>query len=208
MEPAKPIAVETPAPPIRRYFFTGILVTAPIGLTLYVAWWFVTWVDSLVTPYLPDWLVPFHLPFNLPGVGLIVAFVTLTLIGAVMNGFLGNWFTKITEIFLHRVPVVKTIYTVIKQVLHTALTDQSKAFKEAVLVEFPRKDSWVLAFATARGRTAINDAVGQNMVAVFVPTTPNLTSGYLIFVAETDIKPVAMPPEEALKLIISGGLVS
>ena len=194
---------------LRRYFFTGILITAPIGLTLYLAWLFITWMDELVTVHLPDAVNPNkYLPFELPGVGLIVTVLALVFVGWLMAGFLGRWFTGITEAVLIRVPVIKTMYTVIKQILQTTLTDQSQAFKEAVLVEFPRRDSWVLAFATSRNRQAINVATGRAMVAVFVPTTPNLTSGYLIFVPEEDVRPVLLPPDEALKLIISGGLVN
>lgn len=194
---------------LRRYFFTGILITAPVGLTLYFAWIFIKWMDDLVTSVLPDAINPNKLlPFELPGVGLVLTIISLMIVGWIMAGFLGGWFTGITEAVLIRVPVVKTMYTVIKQILQTTLTDNSKAFKEAVLVEFPRRDSWVLAFATSRDRQAINVAVGQAMVAVFVPTTPNLTSGYLIFVPETDVRPVILPPDEALKLIISGGLVN
>jgi uncharacterized membrane protein len=103
---------------------------------------------------------------------------------------------------------VKTMYTVTKQVLQTALADKSKVFKEAVLVQFPHPDAWVLAFITSRKRDAIDKAMGKNMVSVFVPTTPNLTSGYLIFVEESRVKPLDMPSDEALKLIISGGLIS
>lgn len=193
----------------RRYFFTGILVTAPIGITLYLTWLFISWMDEMITPILPDVINPNKLlPFELPGVGLIVTVAALIFVGWLMAGFLGNWFTGITEAILIRLPVIKTMYIVIKQVLQTALTDQSKAFKEAVLVEFPRRDSWVLAFATSRDRQAVNVATGKAMVAVFVPTTPNLTSGYLIFVPEEDVRPVNMPSDEALKLIISGGLVN
>lgn len=195
--------------PLKRYFFTGILVTAPVGLTLYLSWLFITWVDQLVTPYVAAWLNPNNiLPFAVPGVGLVIVLVGLTLIGALMNGFLGRWFTKLIEVVLSRLPIIKTVYTVIKQVLQTALTDQSTAFKEPVFVEFPRKDSWVIAFATAKNRPAIDQALGQEMVGVFVPTTPNLTSGYLIFVPSDQIRPALnISSEEALKLIISAGLV-
>jgi uncharacterized membrane protein len=196
--------------PLKRYFFTGVLVTAPVGLTLYLSWLFITWVDQLVTPHVAVWLNPNNmLPMAVPGVGLVIVLVGLTLVGALMNGFLGRWFTKVIEVVLNRLPVVKTVYTVIKQVLQTALTDQSTAFKEPVLVEFPRKDSWVLAFATARNRDSIDRVTGQKMVGVFVPTTPNLTSGYLVFVPESDVRPAThISSEEALKLIISAGLVN
>ena len=192
---------------LRRYFFTGILVTAPIGLTLYLAWHFVTWVDQLVTPYLPPAIVTLF-PYDIPGIGLIVALITLTVIGALMNGFLGAWFTRLSEAILNRVPIVRTIYTVIKQVLNTALTDQSKAFREAVLVEFPREGMWVLGFVTSRKHTAVDKALDAKMVSVMIPTTPTLTSGYVVFVGEDKVKPIAMPSEQALKLIISGGLIS
>lgn len=194
--------------PLRRYFFTGILITAPVCLTIYLSLLFVTWIDRLVTPHLADWMNPNNLfPFDVPGAGLFVVIVGLTIIGALMNGFLGRWFTQVIEVVLNRLPVVKTLYTILKQIFHTALTDQSKAFKEPVLVEFPRKESWVLAFATARDCVSIDKSLGEKMVGVFVPTTPNLTSGYLIFVPESQVKPASISSEEALKLIISAGLV-
>ena len=194
---------------LRRYFFTGILITAPVGLTIYLSWLFITWIDNLVTPHLASWMNPNNLfPFAIPGVGLLVVLVGLTVIGALMAGFLGRWFTKVIEAVLIRVPVIKTLYTVIKQVLQTALTDQSKAFKDPVLVEFPRKDSWVVAFATARDCHSIDKALKEKMIGVFVPTTPNLTSGYLIFVPEAQVRPANISSEEALKLIISAGLVT
>lgn len=189
---------------LRRYFLTGVLITAPVGLTLYLAWIFIEWMDEIVTPYLPDWI---NFSDSVPGVGLIVALVVLTSIGALMNGVVGSYFTNILEVFMKRVPVVKTIYTVIKQVLHTAFADQATAFREAVMVEFPRKGVWVLGFVTSRDREAVNNVTGQKMVSVLVPTTPSLSSGYVIFVPEDEVKPVDMPADQALKLIISGGLI-
>lgn len=191
---------------LRRYFLTGILVTAPVGLTLYIAWHFASWVDQLVTPYLPPRVANLF-PYDVPGIGLIVALVSLTLIGALMNGFLGAWFTRLTEAVLNRLPVIRTVYTVIKQVLNTALTDQSKAFREAVLVEFPKEGIWVLGFITSRKHQAVDEALQQKMLSVMIPTTPTLTSGYVVFVAEESVRPIAMPSEQALKLIISGGLI-
>jgi uncharacterized membrane protein len=192
----------------RRYFFTGILVTAPIGLTLYLTWIFIAWMDALVTPYVPMWLNPNNmLPFNIPGVGLVMTLGALTFVGWLMAGFLGRWFTRAVDAILNRVPVVKTMYGVIKQVLETALADQSRTFKEAVLVQFPHENAWVLGFVTGRNRKHIDATLNKKMLSVFVPTTPNLTSGYLIFVEEGRAKPVSMPSDEALKLVISGGLV-
>lgn len=189
---------------MRRYFLTGVLVTAPVGLTLYIAWNFILWMDEIVTPYLPDWI---NVSDDIPGVGLVAALVTLTMIGALMNGVIGSYFTSALEVFLKRVPVVKTIYTVIKQVLHTALADQATAFREAVMIEFPRKGVWVLGFVTSRDRPAVDRVAGQKMVSVLIPTTPSLSSGYVIFVPESEIRPVDIPADQALKMIISGGLI-
>lgn len=189
---------------LRDYFMTGVLITAPVGLTLYLAWNFIVWMDDIVTPYLPAWM---NFSDTVPGVGLIAALVVLTSIGALMNGVIGSYFTNILEVFLVRVPVVKTIYTVIKQVLHTALADQATAFREAVMVEFPRKGIWVMGFVTSRDREAVDKATGQKMVSVLVPTTPSLSSGYVIFVPESEVKPVDIPPDQVLKMVISGGLI-
>ena len=194
---------------LRRYFFTGILVTAPIGLTLYLSWEFIIWMDELVTPYIPDAINPNLLTRSeIPGVGLIAALITLTAIGAIMTGIVGDWFTNISEAILNRLPVVKSIYTIIKQILHAALTDQSTVFRETVMVEFPRKDCWVMGFVTGRDRDAINAVAGCKMVSVLVPTTPSLSSGYVIFVPEEDAKPVNIPPDMAIKMIVSGGLIT
>lgn len=189
---------------LRGYFLTGILVTAPVGLTLYLSWNFIEWMDDVVTPYLPHWI---NFSDTIPGVGLVVTLAALTSIGALMNGVIGSYFTNILEVFMVRVPVVKTIYTVTKQVLHTALADQATAFREAVMVEFPRKGVWVMGFVTSRNREAVDNATGQKMVSVLVPTTPSLSSGYVIFVPETEVKPVDIPPDQVLKLVISGGLI-
>lgn len=189
----------------RRYFLTGVLITAPVGLTLYLAWEFIVWMDELVTPYLPDWV---NVSEKIPGTGLIAALITLTTIGALMNGFLGRWFTGLVEVFLNRVPVIKSVYTVIKQVLHTALADQSQAFREAVMVEFPHDGIWVLGFITSRDHDVVDQALGHKVVSVMIPTTPTLTSGYVVFVEESKLKPIDMPPEQALKLVVSGGLIN
>ncbi len=194
---------------LRRYFFTGILVTAPVGLTLYLTWLFIAWTDRLITPHLPAWMNPDNvLPVEVPGVGLIVTFVSLTTIGWIMAGVLGHWFTRSIEIVMNRLPVVKTIYTVIKQILQTALADQSKSFREPVMVQFPHENAWALAFVTSRSRDAVDLAVGSDVVSIFVPTAPNPTSGFLIFVEESRLRPVKMSAEEAMKTIVSVGLAS
>ncbi len=192
----------------RRWLVTGILVTAPLMLTLSLGWWFINWVDQFVRDLLPEhytfpdetWRIG---PF--PGFGLVLVLAFLVIVGAICNGFLGRWWTQFTGYIMQRVPVLRIIYSATQQVLSTVLSDQSQAFREVVLVEFPRKDCWVVAFLTNRNTGEMAVKTTANLVAVFVPTSPALTSGYLIFVPEQDIKKLEMSVEDALKLVISGG---
>ena len=197
----------SPATLFRRWLVTGILITAPLVLTLSLGWWFINWVDQLVRDISPaayaypdqTWQIQF------PGLGLVLVLVVLIVIGALFNGFLGRWWTKITGLMMQRLPILRIIYSATQQVLSTVLSDQSQAFREVILVEFPRKECWTLAFLTSREQGEIAAKTSPGSVAVFVPTTPNLTSGYLVFVPETDIIRLEMSVEDALKMIISGG---
>jgi uncharacterized membrane protein len=191
---------------LRRWLVAGILITAPLVLTLSLGWWFINWVDQFVRdimplPSYPDatWQITF------PGFGLVFVLVALILIGALTAGFMGRWWLRLTELAMLRLPVLRIIYSATKQVLSTVLSDQSQAFREVILVEFPRKDCWTVAFLTNRNHSEIATKTFPDAVAVFVPTTPNLTSGYLIFVPEKDIIRLEMSVEDALKMIISGG---
>lgn len=193
---------------LRRWLVTGILVTAPLVLTLSLGWWFINWVDRLVRDVLPvDDTFPdptWHIG-SFPGFGLVFVLVTLIVIGAMFNGFLGRWWTKFTSIVMQRVPILRIVYSATQQVLSTVLSEENQAFREVILVEFPRKDCWTVAFLTSRDQGEIAAKTVPGSVAVFVPTTPNLTSGYLIFVPETEIIRLEMSVEDALKMIISGG---
>ena len=192
---------------LRRWLVTGILVTAPLVLTLSLGWWFINWVDQLVRDVWPATHYPdatWHIN-NFPGFGLVLVLVSLVVIGAVLNGFLGRWWTKVTGIIMQRVPILRIVYSATQQVLSTVLSDQNQAFREVILVEFPRKECWTVAFLTSREGGEIAAKTVPGSVAVFVPTTPNLTSGYLIFVPEHEIIRLQMSVEDALKMIISGG---
>lgn len=193
---------------LRRWLVTGILITAPLVLTLSLGWWFITWVDQLVRDILPsDSTYPdatWHIG-SFPGFGLVLVLATLIVIGAMFNGFLGRWWTQFTGIIMQRVPILRIVYSATQQVLSTVLSDNNQAFREVILVEFPRKDCWTVAFLTSRDQGEIAAKTVPGSVAVFVPTTPNLTSGYLIFVPEHEIIRLEMSVEDALKMIISGG---
>lgn len=194
---------------LRNYFMAGILVTAPISITVYLGWLFITFVDDRVTPLIPKTYNPEnYLPFAVPGIGVVIVIITMILVGALTAGFVGRIFNRISERIMNRVPVLRGVYKATRQILETILAQQSKAFREAVLVEYPRKDMWVIAFITGTTEGEVQAITDDDLINVFVPTTPNPTSGFLIFVPKSDILPLAMNVEDALKMVISGGIVT
>ncbi len=194
---------------LRAYFFAGILVTAPISITIYLALLFIQFVDNKVTPVLPAKYNPeTYLPFAVPGLGLVILFIGLSLVGMLTAGFMGRLFTRFSESLLNRMPVVRSIYNAVKQILETVLAQQSKAFREAVLVEYPRRGIWAIAFITGRTEGEVQNITEEECVNIFLPTTPNPTSGFLLFVPRTDLIPLNMSVEEAIKMVISGGIVT
>lgn len=194
---------------LKAYLFTGILVTAPISITLYLAWLVVDGVDRLVDTVLPAAYRPDQLlPVTLPGLGLLLMLVFLILVGMVSAGMAGRVLVRVGEALVGRMPVLRGIYSATKQIFETLLAQKSDAFREVVLVEFPRKEAWSIAFVTGTARGEVARALdGAEMINVFVPTTPNPTSGYLMFVPRAEVKPLKMSVEDGLKMVVSGGLV-
>jgi len=196
-------------PRLRTYFLTGIVVAAPIGITLYIAWKFITFVDNKVTPLIPRRYNPeSYLPFDIPGLGLIVAVALLTLVGAVTANFFGRTIVAIGERLVARMPVIRTVYGALKQIFETVLAQSSTSFREVVLVEYPRTGVWAIAFVTSQTKGEIGRVTDGDMVNIFLPTTPNPTSGFLLFVPRKDVISLHMTVEEGIKLVISGGLVT
>lgn len=194
---------------LRAYFLAGVLITAPISITFYLAWLFINFVDSKVTPLIPAKYNPeTYLPFATPGLGLVIVFVVLTLIGALTAGFVGRLYLRTSERVLNRMPVIRGIYGAIKQILETVLAQQSNAFREAVLVEYPRRGIWAIAFITGRTEGEVQNITEEECINIFLPTTPNPTSGFLLFVPKKELTPLSMSVEEALKMVISGGIVT
>ena len=194
----------------RRFFLTGLLVTAPIIITIYATWLVITFIDVKVANLLPEYL-DFRkaLPFQIPGLGLVIVIFVITLIGAITPGLIGRNLLKLGEMILFKTPVIRTVYSSIKQIMETVMSTNSKSFKEVVLVEYPRKDIWVIAFVTSSVKGEIDNKIKKSkLVSIFVPTTPNPTSGFLLFVAQKDLIYLDMPVEQAVKLVISGGIVS
>lgn len=195
---------------LRRYFLTGVVVTAPILITIYIVWATITWIDGLVTPLIPRQYLPdAYLPFHLPGVGLVVVLVGLTVVGWLAAGFLGRRLVRFGEAIVDRMPVVRGLYSALKQVFVTLFTQSSNSFRQVVLIEFPRRGAWSLGFVTGEtsGEVARRTAGGEPMVNVFVPTTPNPTSGFLMFVPKSDLIYLDMSVEDGLKKLVSIGLV-
>ncbi|HEY9568776.1 MAG TPA: DUF502 domain-containing protein [Thalassobaculum sp.] len=194
---------------LRAYFFAGVLVTAPIGITLYLTWLIIDFIDGQVTPLIPERYNPeSYLPFTVPGLGVVVAAVVLTLIGALTAGLLGRWMVRVSDRIMQRMPVVRNIHSALKQILETVLAQQSKAFRQVVLLEYPRRGIWTLGFITGDTAGEVQSVADQDVLNVFVPTTPNPTSGFLLFVPRSDARVLSMTVEEGIKMVISGGIVT
>ena len=190
---------------LRSWFLTGLLVTAPVLLTVYITWAAIELIDGQVASILPGFN---QLVFaNIPGAGLIIGLILITFIGAVAAGFLGRWLIGLGESILNRMPVVRTIYGASKQILETVISAQSDAFRDAVLVEYPRRGLWVIGFVTGGTKGEVADHMDENMVNVFIPTTPNPTSGFLLFCPRDEVIYLDMSVEDAVKLVVSGGIV-
>lgn len=194
---------------LRRYFLAGILITAPIVITFYISWLLIRWVDSKITPLLPDTYNPeTYLPFAIPGLGLVIVIVFLTFVGWATAGIIGRFWTRVTESLLSQMPVVRSIYGAVKQIIETVLQQQSNAFRQVVLFEYPRRGSWALGFITGQTQGEVQSITESDVVNVFLPTTPNPTSGYLLFIPRDELVVLDMTVEEGIKMVISGGIVT
>jgi uncharacterized membrane protein len=194
---------------LRNYFLTGIIVTAPIALTIYLTWQFIDWVDSQAIPLLPAKYNPEnYLPFSLPGLGLVISVVILTFVGFLTANIFGRTLLKTGERLVNRMPVVRTIYGALKQILETVLSQSSNSFRQSVLVEYPRRGIWTVAFVTGDTGGEIAQRLDDDMVNIYVPTTPNPTSGFLLMVPRRDLIFLDLPVEDAAKYIISIGVIA
>jgi len=194
---------------LRTYFLTGIVVAAPLAITFYLAWAFVTTVDDKITPLIPEKYNPeTYLPFGVPGLGLIIVIVFLTLLGALAANLFGRTLIRLGERMLDRMPVIRSVYGTLKQIFETVVSQHSNSFKEVVLVEYPRKGLWAIAFVTSDTKGEIDEKTEGRMVNVFLPTTPNPTSGFLLFVPREGLISLDMTVDDGIKYVISAGLVT
>lgn len=195
---------------IRAYFFTGILVTAPVSITFYMAYKIILWIDAGVGRLLPPQLKTYYndLPFTIPGLGVVVLIVSMIVIGMFAAGFVGRFFIRLGDWIVKKMPVVSTVYSLLKQVFETFLSNKNQAFSQVVLLEYPRKGIWILGFVSTETGGEVKKIMNKEMLNVFIPTTPNPTSGFLIFVPKEDVVFLQMTVEEGLKFVISGGIVA
>ena len=205
----KPARRKTLLARLRTYFLTGIVVSAPVGITIWLIWLFVAFVDGTVVPLIPESYNPSDvLGVSVPGIGVVVVLLVVTMIGFLVTNFFGRFMVKVGENMVSRVPVVRTIYGVLKQIFDAVLAQSEGAFREVVLIEYPRKGIWVIGFITSSTQGEVQRVTPDVMVNVFLPTTPNPTSGFLLFVPRKDCINLHMTVEEGVKLVISGGIVS
>jgi len=196
---------------IRRYFVAGILFFAPIGITIWAIASIVVWLDNLLLPRLLKLVIPgLEEPPPLPVIGMLFTFVVIILLGVVARHLFGSEFLRAWERLLSRVPVARNIYAGVKQLFEAIFSSQHHAarFRRVVLLEYPRKGVYALAFTTGPARGVVQEATERHMVNCFLPTTPNPTSGFYLLVPEDEIIPVNLSVEDAFKLVMSAGLVS
>ncbi len=194
---------------LRNWFFTGIVVGAPIGITIWLVWSFVSFVDTRIKPLIPtQWNPETYLKFALPGLGIVIAVIGLTVLGALTANLIGRSFLGFGERVLSRVPLIRSIYSAVKQVFETFANNEASSFKEAVLIEYPGPGLWALGFITNRNPGADIAIHVPDAVAVMVPTAPNPAMGHVVYVSPDRVVKLDMPVEKAAKLVISFGILS
>lgn len=192
---------------VRTNFLTGLAVVLPVALTIYMVWSFVGFVDARVLPFLPAKYNPANY-VDIRGMGLAVFLIFTTFVGALTKGLFGRSLVRMAESIVDRMPIVRSIYNGLKQIVETVFSQSSKSFEKACLLEYPRKGIWAIAFISTEARGEVLQRSGEDeLLSVFLPTTPNPTSGFLLFVPKSDVVMLEMDVEEAAKLIISAGLV-
>ncbi len=193
---------------MRRYLVAGLLVWLPLGATFYVIRLLVGWMDQSLL-LLPDRFRPENLlGFNIPGLGVALSLAILLLTGLIAANLFGRKLVNLWEQLLSRIPLVRSVYSAVKQLVETMFADNGKSFRKVVLVEFPRRGLWTLAFLTSEEQGTVQQATGQDVISVYVPTTPNPTGGYFILVPREDVREIDLSVDEGLKLLLSMGAVN
>ena len=195
---------------LRNNFLAGLVVIAPIAFTLWLIWTVIGWIDGVVLPLVPHQFRPEqYIGINLRGVGLIIFLIFTVIVGWLGKGLIGRSFLRWGERLVERMPVVRSVYNGVKQIAETVFSQRDTSFDKACLVEYPRKGIWAIAFISINAKGEIYErlSTGEEFATVFLPTTPNPTSGFLLFLPRQDVIELDMTVEDAAKLVISAGLV-
>jgi uncharacterized membrane protein len=195
---------------LRSWFFTGLIVFGPIAATAYIAWWVIDTIDNWVRPWLPNTLSPdAYLPFHVPGFGVVIAIVGLTLLGFLTANFVGRSLVRFGEAMLDRTPLVRGVYKGLKQVFETIFSQSGSQFRKVGLVEFPVKGSWSIVFISSAPAAVVAGALPgkQPMISAFMPCTPNPTTGFFFYIPANEVIELPISADEAAKLVMSAGLI-
>lgn len=195
---------------IKSYFITGVIVAAPVAITVYMSYHLLLWINAVTSKLIPQsWTIGNFVPYAVPGLGLLLLLLVLLLIGMLTTGYVGKFFVRLWERLIRKMPIVSSIYSLVKQIFETFLSQKSTSFSEVVLVQYPRPGIWTLAFVS-KDETGgeIYAKTGEKLLSIFVPTTPNPTSGFLLFIPQNDVIKLDMTVEEGIKYVISCGIVT
>ena len=193
---------------MKRYFITGLLIWAPLGITIWVLSFILGMMDQSIMLLPAEWQPRNLLGFNIPGLGALLTLLVVFITGLLTANFIGQRLVRWWEALLHRIPVVRSIYQSVKQISDTVFSPSGQAFRQAVLMQYPRQGSWTIGFLTGTPGGEIADHLGNEMVSLYVPTTPNPTSGFFLMVPKADVIELDMSVEDALKYLISMGVVA
>lgn len=193
---------------LRKYIITGLLIWVPLGITILVIKLLVDLLDRTILFLPPTWRPEILFGFDIPGIGIIISSVIIFTTGFFLTNFAGRRLIKWGEGLLERIPLVRSIYSAVKQVTETILSSDSDTFSEVLLIEYPRKGVWTLCFKTGESPQPFDDIAEKKLITVFVPTTPNPTSGFILFVPRNEVSKLDIDVEDALKLVMSLGVVT
>ncbi len=193
---------------LRNYFLTGLLVIVPISVTGYAIWFLLKAMDAILK-YIPAKYLPeTYLHIHIPGLGLILTIVLVFVVGLLTRNFVGRKMVHLGERIVDRIPIARIIYIGVKQLLEALFVQKTKAFDKAALIEYPRRGVYAIGFITGESKGEVQNMTPKNMINVFVPTTPNPTSGFYILIPDNELIVLSMSVEDAFKLIVSGGIIS
>jgi len=195
---------------LRNNFLAGVVVIAPIGLTVWLIWTVIGWIDSWVLPFIPARFNPEVLVgVNIHGIGVVFFLVFTVLVGWIAKGIVGRSMLRFGETLVAQMPIVRSIYNAVKQIAETVFAQNETSFDRACLIEHPRRGVYAIAFISTTARGEVNRRIphDEDILTVFMPTTPNPTSGFLLFIARSEVVELDMSVEDAAKLVISAGLV-